>query len=72
MWAALWVFDYKLPLALIWTYQRIPARVRGQAFGGQSLSVATASRIRTARGEGWAAIRAAAVVWDRPPRPPLP
>lgn len=64
------LFDYSIPLAIIWAYSEIPPGRRHLWFGGPSTSAATARKIRAQGGGGWEAIRIAAS--NHPPHPELP
>jgi len=69
--AAAWIFDYALPLAAIGTYQLIPDKARGKAFGGPSASVSAMRAILYQGSGGWEIIRQIAVS-NHPDRPSMP
>jgi hypothetical protein len=57
--AAVWAFDYALPLTGISAYRLIPDARRGKLFGGESSSLDAVRALRMAGGGGWQIIKAA-------------
>lgn len=64
------LMDYLLPLAVIGAYRLMPAKTRGNLFGGPSASLSAMTTLRLQRHGGWDIIRIA--MSNHPERPKLP